>query len=241
MVVGRKAFVVLALAGIVFVAIHFEIFSSSPKVRPLAINDSIVAFGDSITAGEGVASNESYPYLLQTMLKRTVINAGVTGELSFEGLQRLPRVISENEPSLVILCHGGNDILQKTGKEEAAKNIEEMVKILKARDIDVVIIGVPERGLILSSANFYKEVADKYGLPYDGDVLPDIVSDSSLKSDAVHPNAKGNRLLAKSLEKLLRRAGAIKRLNDLSRVAGRAPRASLHVSTNTPIITTGEL
>jgi len=209
MVVNKRAIVVLAIAGSIFLAWRFATSNRAPDLRPLDKTDRILAFGDSITEGYGVEPNESYPYLLQMMIDRTVINSGVSGELSLQGLQRLPSVIDEHKPSLVILCHGGNDFLLRTGKERAAKNIETMVEAMKERGIDVVIIGVPEPGLLLSSADFYKPIAEKHQVPYEGDVLADIISDPSLKSDQIHPNAAGNRVLAISISALLQDAGAI--------------------------------
>ncbi|MBN1653460.1 MAG: hypothetical protein JXA30_06755 [Deltaproteobacteria bacterium] len=88
-------------------------------------------------------------------------------------------------------------------------SIEAMVEAIIERGIDVVIIGVPEPGLLLSSAYFYRRIADKHRVPYEGDVLAYIISHPTLKSDQIHPNAAGNRLLAASVSKLLRDAGTI--------------------------------
>lgn len=73
----------------------------------------VLAFGDSITHGYGVGKNDNYPSQLSKLLNASVINSGVSGEISKEGLRRLPGVLEKYKPNILILCHGGNDILRK--------------------------------------------------------------------------------------------------------------------------------
>ena len=172
-------------------------------IRPLAPDAVILAFGDSLTAGSGAGEGESYPAVLGQMLGHTVINAGVPGETSDEGLARLPSVLEENHPALVILCEGGNDLLQKQDDAIIVTHLSAMIDAIKASGADVIVIGVPRPALLLSTASFYKSIARDYGIPCECDTLSDILSDPGLKSDQIHPNAKGYLKLAVALAQLI--------------------------------------
>jgi acyl-CoA thioesterase-1 len=183
--------------------------SNPPSLSPLAPDAVILAFGDSLTHGTGAAPGQSYPSVLQSRIGRTVANAGVPGELSAAGLARLPEVLAKIAPNLVILCHGGNDILRKRSTAAAQENLRQMVALIRASGAQVVLIGVPAPGLILSTAKHYEQLASELSLAFDADSIADILSDNRLKSDTVHPNAAGYSQLAQNVEALLRDAGAL--------------------------------
>lgn len=183
----------------------------SPKAQLPALSaDAIVlAFGDSITYGTGAATPESYPAVLEGLIHRRVVNAGVPGELTAEGLARLPEVLDREKPALLILCHGGNDTLRHLDERQTADNLRAMVRLARERGIAVVLLGVPAFSLSLTPPPFYREVATEAGIPFDGKSLPDILGKGSLKSDYIHPNAAGYRRLAEAIAKLLEKSGAL--------------------------------
>ena len=181
-----------------------------PTLDPLAPGDGILAFGDSLTRGTGAPDGQSYPAQLARLIDRTVVNSGVPGETSAEGVRRLSEVLDEVRPALVLICHGGNDILRGLNLDAARRNLEAMVETARAAGAQVVLIGVPRRSLLLrDTADFYVEVAEELGLPLEDEALEDILGDDELKSDAVHPNAAGYRRLAEAVAELLREAGAV--------------------------------
>lgn len=180
-----------------------------PRVTPLAANDVVLAFGDSLTFGTGASPGESYPAQLQALIGRKVINAGVPGEVSADGLARLPEVLEENKPRLLLLCHGGNDFLRKMPETQAAANVRSMIKLAKDRGIAVVLIATPKPGLSISPPDFYAEIAKEMAIPFDDGVLKDVLRDNALKSDLVHPNGKGYAQIAEAVAKLLKKAGAV--------------------------------
>lgn len=185
-------------------------FSSEPPLTPLTSNSTILAFGDSLTRGVGASLDSSYPAVLESSTGIRVVNAGIPGELSLAGLARLPELLEEYHPQLVILCHGGNDILRKRSLKDAKQNIRQMVMLAEQSGSEVVLIGVPEFGLLsIDSVAIYDELAEELGLPYEGEVLPAIVSDRNLKSDHVHPNGEGYRMMATAISQLLIRSGAL--------------------------------
>lgn len=196
--------VLLLLAG----AVGFKHFSA-PEIPPKTLPKEaiILAFGDSLTYGTGAQSGESYPEQLERRIARRVINAGIPGELSFEGLRRLAPLLDRYHPALMLLCHGGNDILRKKGDGETLRaNLESMVRLAQERHIDVILIAVPNPSLLFLSAHpVYEEIAERYSLPIETDVLADILGDTRTKSDQIHPNAKGYENMAEAVEKVIRK------------------------------------
>jgi lysophospholipase L1-like esterase len=118
-------------------------------------------------------------------------------------------LLDRHRPDLMILCHGGNDLLRRTGEENAAANLKAMIAMAKERRIDVVLLGVPRPGLVLSPPDFYQEIAEEFSIPYEGEILPGILGERSLKSDRFHPNAEGYGKLAEAVASLLKKARAL--------------------------------
>jgi lysophospholipase L1-like esterase len=179
------------------------------KLAPLAPTAVLLAFGDSLTYGTGANEDESYPAQLAKLSGRRVVREGVPGEVSEAGLARLPGVLDEQRPQLLLLCHGGNDFLRRLPKEQAAENLRAMIRLAKSRGIDVLLIGTPEPGFTLTPAAFYAEIAKEFRIPYEGEVLGKILRDGSLKADQVHPNARGYRQMAERVYELLKKSGAV--------------------------------
>ena len=181
-----------------------------PQLPRLASDAVILAFGDSLTYGTGVGVDASYPAVLEKLTGRTVINAGVPGEITADGVKRLPALLDEEHPDLLILCHGGNDLLRKLDRDQTIANLRTMILAARSRNIPVVLIAVPQPTLLLrESAEFYEQLAQEMQLPLEDDALARIESDDALKSDPIHPNANGYRELAGAINTLLQRSGAI--------------------------------
>jgi len=178
-----------------------------PRLSPDAV---VLAFGDSLTFGTGADRTQSYPAVLENLSGHTVINAGVPGEVTAAGMERLPALLDRHKPELLILCHGGNDLLRKMNTTATRANIEAMVTAASERNIPTLLIGVPQLALLfLESAEIYDEIAEKYGLVYAGEILPLVEADNSLKSDRIHPNAAGYRRLAEAIHALMKERGAL--------------------------------
>jgi lysophospholipase L1-like esterase len=181
----------------------------TPTVAPLGDQATVLAFGDSLTFGTGAETGASYPARLEALIGRRVVNAGVPGEFSGQGMSRLPTLLDRHRPDLLVLCHGGNDLLRRTGEEKTAANIRAMVEMARERGIDVVLIGVPRPGLVLEAPAFYEEIAEELLAPYEGEILSTILAERSLKNDRFHPNAEGYRKLAQAIAALLKKARAL--------------------------------
>ncbi|MBI3714939.1 MAG: arylesterase [Betaproteobacteria bacterium] len=194
------------LGGILLTALSC---SKVPPLPPLDGGATVLAFGDSLTFGTGANTAEAYPAQLQDLVGHKVINAGVPGEISEDGLARLPAVLEETAPKLLILCHGGNDFLRKMDEAKTITNLRAMIRLAQSRRIAVLLVATPKPSLLPAPPDFYGELAKEFSLPLENNVLKDILGDNNLKSDLVHPNAAGYRKMAEAVAKLLKKAGAI--------------------------------
>jgi len=182
---------------------------AEPKLAPLPEDAVILAFGDSLTAGVGAGPGATYPEVLARLTGRQVINGGVSGEMTPQGLERLRRVLPEVTPDLLVLLEGGNDILRSKSPAAIRDNLAAMISLARDSGAQVVLLGVPNKLLCSGAAPFYAELAEEFRLPYDGSTLPDLVRDNRYKSDAIHLNADGYRHLAEAVHRLLVEEGAL--------------------------------
>lgn len=183
--------------------------SRGPQLPLLAADATILAFGDSLTAGTGATEAESYPAVLAQLTGRKVINAGVPGEISASGLQRLPEILEREKPALLILCHGGNDLLGHQNHQQISENMRAMIRIAGEHDVKVVLVAVPSPDLSLKAPLFYDEIAKEFNIPIERKALSGILGKRTLKSDYIHPNAAGYRKFAEALADLLKKSGAV--------------------------------
>lgn len=183
--------------------------SKTAQLPLLAPDATILAFGDSLTFGTGAGETESYPAVLSSLTGRKVINAGIPGEVSASGVRRLPELLDRERPALLILCHGANDLLGRQSHLLIADNLRIMIRSARERGIPVLLVAVPSLNLSLKPPALYIELSRELQIPAELKALPHILGKSSLKSDHVHPNAAGYRVLAEKLVTLLKKSGAL--------------------------------
>lgn len=173
-----------------------------------------MAFGDSLTAGFGAPPGSSYPDFLQKDLDAAglawrVVNAGVSGDTTSDGVNRLGEVLNY-KPRIVILEFGGNDGLRGLPLEITRANLDQMVASLKSAGIAVVLAGMtlpPNYGpeYIRGFEQIYKELGAKYKLTRIPFLLEGVATDRSLmQRDGLHPTAPGNELVARTVMKYVR-------------------------------------
>ncbi len=177
-------------------------------LAPIEAGGRILAFGDSLTHGTGGAGT-TYPDVLAELTGLEVVRSGIPGETSAAALDRFPQALETHRPALVILCTGGNDILRRRAGE-LEENLGRMADLAAQRGIPVVLVSVPRFSLIRSNHPAYGRVAGERRLWVEDEVLKRVLHDDRMKSDQIHPNARGYREIATALAGLLRASGALR-------------------------------
>ena len=155
----------------------------------------VIAFGDSLTAGYGAAPGEDYPSRLSTIAGVTVQNAGVSGDTTESALSRLDEVIARN-PRIVIVGLGGNDFLRRVDLSTTEANLRTIVRRIQAAGAMVVLLGFRFPSLSGNYEDMYERVADEERALLVEGTLKGILNNPALKSDEIHPNARGYELMA---------------------------------------------
>lgn len=197
------------LAAAAILAAGIACSRGEPRLSPLAPGETILAFGDSLTAGTGAGPREDYPSVLEALVGRPVVNAGRPGETTAEGLGRLAQELEAHRPRLVILCEGGNDFLRGAAPERVKENLRRMIRTAREFGAEVVLLAVPRPNLLVRVPGLYEELGEEFGVPVETEVLREVLTSPDLKSDPIHPNARGYGRVAKAVAALLRRTGAV--------------------------------
>lgn len=192
----------IKLVAIIFCGLMIQACGDA-KLTAIPHNATILAYGDSLTYGKGVEEKQSYPSVLADLSSREVINAGVSGETTKQGLARLASVLEENEPHLMILLEGGNDILRNQNLSQTKQNLASMIEMAQSQGVQVLLIGVPEKKLFSNSAKIFPELAEQYELVFEGKLIASLLRSPEYKSDSVHFNELGYEKLAQSVYQLL--------------------------------------
>lgn len=179
----------------------------------LPAKSTVVILGDSLTYGTGAGKDQDYASMLASNTGWNIINAGVPGNTSSDGLERLPELLGAHKIDLLIVELGGNDFLRKLPEAETTSNLKAILAQVKARKIQTVLLAIPEFSPIgaafgnLSDHPLYEKLAKETDTPLVEDVFSDVLANTSLKTDAIHPNAEGYRVVEDNLRKSLIKMG----------------------------------
>lgn len=175
----------------------------------------VLALGDSLTHGTGATHDTAYPAVLAGLTGWDVVNAGVPGDTSAQALQRLPALLDEHRPALVLLGIGGNDLLRRQPEQVAQATIVRICEQSRAAGAQVMLIAVPRPTLAakftgsLDDHPMYAAIADELKVPLHRRGWADVLQDEALRSDAIHANAAGYRRFAEGLQATARAAGLL--------------------------------
>lgn len=184
--------------------------SSATALKPGA---HVLALGDSLTFGYGASPEASWPVKLGELTGWQVENAGVNGDTSAGALQRLPGLLGGASYDAILIGIGGNDMLRGVSAAATRDNLVELITQSRAHTPYVAVLATPSpdamRAVVgsLSDAPFYEEVAKAQQALLVANVYSSVLSDSSLRSDRIHANARGYEKVAQLLAEQLRSAG----------------------------------
>lgn len=183
---------------IIFVLLVAGVYYFMPGKTPIKnLNNtgvSIVAFGDSLTAGYGAPNGSSYPDFLSRKLGREVVNLGQSGETAAHAPARLPQVLAQN-PYMVLIEFGANDYMQNRRLEDAVAAVRQIVEEVQHAGAIAVIVDTGGPGMGHYS-RAYKKLAQEKEAVFVPGILEGIFNKRQYKSDMVHPNAAGYKIVA---------------------------------------------
>ncbi|MFT3760502.1 arylesterase [Thauera sp.] len=183
------------------------------RLPALAGGARVLAFGDSVTYGTGAGEGEDWPALLAAATGWEVVNAGIPGDTAQAGRHRLPELLDEFAPALVLVEIGGNDFLRRRSESEVKEDLRQIVRTARTGGAQVVLVGVPALSLSgavmgsLSDSPIYAALAHEEGVPLVPEVFADVLSQAGLRADRIHPNAQGYRRMADGIHARLREIG----------------------------------
>ena len=184
----------------------------APKHSALPRGSAVLALGDSLTYGYGANPTESYPARLAELTGWAITNGGVSGDTSAQALARLPELLREHTPRLVIISIGGNDFLRRQPENETRTNIRAIIQACKAAGAETLLVGVPGVGVGAALGYpgdhpLYADLAKAENVPYYANGWSQILGKDTLKSDQIHPNAAGYDTFARGLAAYLKESG----------------------------------
>ncbi|MGL1932844.1 MAG: arylesterase [Desulfotalea sp.] len=203
-----RLIIILSISACVFLlAKKFDVFGETKLNKDHKFH--IVAVGDSLTAGYGVAEGESYPALLKNRLLQEgydfeLTNMGMSGATSGEALAAIPEILAQN-PDIVLLEIGINDVIQGRSFDDVQENVFQILSALQEKNITTMLIGMRVNPAISSTYydefnDIYPELAEKFSLELMPYFLQDVARKRGLNLvDGMHPNAKGYEIIVANL------------------------------------------
>lgn len=176
---------------------------------------TVVILGDSLSYGTGAKPEEAYPVLLERATGWHIVNAGVPGDTTSGGVQRLPELLETHQPKLLLIELGGNDLLRQVSPKLVEENLKSIISQAKGLGVPVALVAIPEISPLMAAVGnlsdhpLYARVAEEMDVPLVADVFSEVLSDRTLKADQIHPNAQGYSKVATEMQLALKALGLI--------------------------------
>ncbi len=195
----NKKYLIVGILALIFIFIFILFNNKKVEYKNYPPKSSkIIAFGDSLVSGYGSTPGNDFVSQLSGRLQKPIINMGVPGNTTSDGLGRLQDVI-DNDPGTVMLLLGGNDYLRKVPDDIIFKNLKEIIGKLQDKGIFVILLGI--RGGVLSDRfkDKFSRLADEMNVLYVPNVLENIIDNKEYMSDAIHPNDLGYKIIEEKI------------------------------------------
>lgn len=164
---------------------------------------TVVAFGDSLIQGIGATEGNDLVSLLSKKANIEIINEGVSGNTTDDGLKRIDAVLEKHDPKLVILLLGGNDYLKRVPDEQVFKNLETVIQKIHNSGSMVLLLGVQGGVLRDNFKSRFALLAKKHQTAYVSNVLAGLIGKREFMFDGIHPNSLGYENIANRLYPVL--------------------------------------
>ena len=201
------------LIYLTFVLILASCSDSGEKYAAIPQGATVLVLGDSLSYGTGANAGEDYPSLLTITSGWNIINEGVPGDTTTGGLARLPALLEQHTPKLLIVELGGNDLLHQTPPTEIISNLKAILSLAKTQGVKTILVAIPEISPLkatlgnLTDHPLYESVATETATPLIAEVFSEVLSDGKFKSDQIHANAKGYAVVSEKLSEQLKQMG----------------------------------
>ena len=184
--------------------------------QPVPPGSTVLALGDSLTFGTGASAETCYPTVLAVLTGWNVVNAGVPGDTSAQALARLPALLAEHQPKLVIVSIGGNDFLRKLPESDTRTHVHAICKQALAAGAQVLLVAVPRATVAaalgqMTDHALYAEVSKDLKIPLQREAWGEVLAQPDLRADAVHANARGYAQFARSVQSTAAAVGLLPR------------------------------
>lgn len=189
--------------------------SNTAKLAAIPTGATVLILGDSLSYGTGAPEGQDYPALLAQHSGWNIINAGIPGNTSAQGLARLPVLLDDYQPALLMVELGGNDFLRKIDMTETESNLRAIIQAAKVKNIPTVLIAIPDYQPVkaafggLADHPLYAKLAAETQTTLVADMFSPVLSKNALKADYVHPNAAGYQVAEESLRESLLALGLL--------------------------------
>lgn len=214
-----KRRVSLALAGGLALAVLVGCGKKASITAGTAVpaGATVLALGDSLTFGTGATPATAYPTVLARLSGWNVVNAGIPGHTSAQALERLPGLLADHQPALVIVSIGGNDLLRRQDETALRDNLRRTLAAVREAGAQALLVAVPRPTLAarvtgsLDDHPLYAEIASEAAVPLHAEGWSAVLAEDRLKSDAIHANAAGYEAFAQGLLATLQASGLLSR------------------------------
>ncbi len=189
--------------------------SRQQKMQALPAGSTVLALGDSLTFGTGASTETSYPTVLARLTGWEVVNAGVPGDTAAGALARLPALLQQHQPRLVIVSIGGNDFLRRVAPAETRASIRSICEQAVTGGAQVLLVAIPEVSAFAAAARsladhaLYRELAAEMKIALHERGWSEVLNDPALRSDPIHANARGYEAFATGLAARARELGLL--------------------------------
>lgn len=211
----RRALLATGLVGLAALVQIAGCSKSRVRAQAVPVGATVLALGDSLTHGTGADANAAFPSVLARLTGWQVVNAGVPGDTAAQALERLPALLAEHSPRLVLVGVGGNDFLRRLPEADTRANLMRICRDALASGAQVLLIAVPRPSAAaaftgsLSDHALYAQIAEELKLPLQRQGWSAVLADERLRSDAIHANAAGYEQFAKALAATARAVGLL--------------------------------